>query len=126
MHPSKINPNPDLRVDSESFVDFLWLFLISSNSNDRILRKSQNKTLGTLLQKKAEVGCEALSCESIGERVMFQLSVSLFVLSVCCLLVGGWLVSAVGVCLVVAVGTVRLLFVCLCSLSPVYLVSLSV
>ena len=42
-HPTKINPNSDLKVDSESFVDFLWLFLISSNSNDRILRKSQNK-----------------------------------------------------------------------------------
>ena len=43
MHPSKINPNPDLRVDSESFVDFPWLFLISSNSNDRILIKLRNK-----------------------------------------------------------------------------------
>ena len=43
VDPSKINPNPDLREDSESFVDFLWLFLISSNSTDRILRKSQNK-----------------------------------------------------------------------------------
>ena len=43
VHPSKINPNPDLRVDSESFVDFLWLFLISLNSTDRILRNSQNK-----------------------------------------------------------------------------------
>ena len=43
VHPSKINRNPDLRVDSESFVDFLWLFLISLNSTDRILRNSQNK-----------------------------------------------------------------------------------
>ena len=43
VHPSKINPIPDLRSDSESFIDFLWLFLISLNSTDRILRKSQNK-----------------------------------------------------------------------------------
>ena len=38
-----IQPNPDLRPDSESSNDFPWLFLISLNSNDRILRKSQNK-----------------------------------------------------------------------------------
>ena len=28
-HPTKINPNLGLRVDSESSIDFPWLFLIS-------------------------------------------------------------------------------------------------